>query len=109
MLEKIYVKNLNTDTVYIGYHSESNPFKTPFFTKSTMKDIIREANLINQLHQCNIIFSYDKNEDKVICEDNEFHKGVRNGYNSHMMYTVFGLMKLYNFGEEILWEKVTDL
>jgi hypothetical protein len=106
MLQKVYVKNLNTDTVYIGYYSDNNPFKTPFFTKETMRAIIEETNVINRQHRCDVIFFYDKKEDKVFCEDNEFHKGVRNGYNSHMMYTPFGMMKLYHFGDEILWEQV---
>lgn len=104
MLKKVYVKNISTNCIYEGYYSDDNPFNTPFFTKSIMKQIIKEANQTNKSYKCNVVFRYDKPSDKVICIDNEFHKGIQNAYNSHMLYTTYGMMKLYNFGEEILWE-----
>lgn len=106
MLKKIQVKNVLNDKIYDGYHSDNNPFNVPLFTKNTMKKIIEETNQMNQSFHCNIFFIYDKNGDKVICKDNEFHSGIENSYNSHMVYTSFGLMKLYNFGNEIEFEKI---
>lgn len=104
MLQKIQARNVLNDKTYEGYYSDNNPFNTPFFTKNTMKEIIEEMNDMNQSFHCNISFIYDKDNDKVICKDEEFRTGTVNAYNSHMMYTTFGMMKLYNFGNEIDFE-----
>lgn len=104
MLQKIQVKSSLSDKIYEGYHSDDNPFGIPLFTKNTMKKIIEETNEMNQAFHCNILFIYDKESDKVICKDNEFHSGTITSYNSHMVYTTFGLMQLYNFGNEIDFE-----
>lgn len=109
MLQKVYVKNSLTGKIYESFDSANNPLNTPLFTKTVMHQILKEMNDINKTFRCNISFVYDKTNDRVVCKDDEFKKGTITPYNSHMLYTNFGLMKLYQFGNEIEWIKVENL
>jgi len=101
LYKKRIFKNTLTEIKYEGYVSGDSDNAIPFFKKSVAKEIMRDTNRLNQNISCNIFFLLDG--DNVVCRDNEFHKR-NSSYPSHMIYTENGLMKLYNFGNEIVWE-----
>lgn len=108
MLQKVYVKSPLTGKVYESFDSENNPLNTPLFIKTVMHQILCDINDINHKFDCDISFVYDRKNDKVICKDNEFKKGTTTSYNSHTLYTNFGLMTLYQFGNELEWIRVQN-
>lgn len=103
MLKKINALNTLTEKLYEGYYSPEYNNGIPFFKKNVAKKIIEDTNKFNNLLSCSISFMIDSSHDGIVCKDNEFSHSIST-HESHMIYTEYGMMKLYNFGEDIIWE-----
>ena len=106
MLEKIVVKNTANDKEYEGFCAY-NGDPLIYFKKKVLKEIIEDFNKTNQFFSCDIRLEYHKENDEILFIDNEFSNHTEHLY-SYMLYTHFGLMKLYSLGNAIDWDVVSE-